>query len=137
MANLPAPRVTPSRPFSHSGVDYAGPFLLRQSRERGVKSYKGYISVFVCLASKAVHLEVVSDYSAQAFLMAFRRFVSRRGLCNTVYSDQGTTFVGADRELRELHQQDSKWSSKVIHQLSIEGVKWKFNPPGAPHFRGI
>ncbi|XP_025266779.1 uncharacterized protein LOC112638780 [Camponotus floridanus] len=96
MGNLPRERVTPARPFLRTGVDYAGPILIRASKGRGHKASKGFIAVFVCLSTKAVHLEAVTDYTAEAFLAAFRRFVSRRGLCSDVFSDCGTNFVGAD-----------------------------------------
>ncbi|KMQ90717.1 hypothetical protein RF55_9495 [Lasius niger] len=85
----------------------------------------------------AVHLDVVSDYTTEAFLAAFRRFVSRRGLCEEVYSDCGTNFVGADRELRELFRASSSDSRRIAHAATTEGVKWHFNPPSAPHFGGL
>ncbi|XP_071055491.1 uncharacterized protein [Onthophagus taurus] len=61
MGELPAPRVCPAPPFTHTGVDYAGPIQIRTTKGRGHKSYKGYIAVFVCLTTKAIHLEAVSD----------------------------------------------------------------------------
>lgn len=97
MGNLSAARTTPSRPFLHSGLDYAGPFQVRTSKGRGHKSHKSYPALFVCSSTRAIHLELVSDYSSEAFLAAFRRFVSRRGLPSDLYSDNGTTFVGADK----------------------------------------
>ncbi|KYN43234.1 hypothetical protein ALC56_02419 [Trachymyrmex septentrionalis] len=60
MGDLPESRVTPSRPFQHSRVDYARPVLLRTSRSRGHNAHKTYIAVFVCLSTRAVHLEVIS-----------------------------------------------------------------------------
>lgn len=81
MGSLPSVRCTPARPFLHSGVDYAGPINIRTTKGRGHRSYKGYICLFVCMSTRALHLEVVSDISTQAFLAAFRRFVSRRGHC--------------------------------------------------------
>ena len=107
MGDLPLQRVRQFRPFLHSGVDYAGPIHLRFSKGRGAKSYKGYISVFVCLSTRAVHLEVVTGYSAEDFLGAYKRFVARRGICATLKSDCGLNFVGADKELRLLLQQAS------------------------------
>uniref|UniRef100_A0ABD2VVW4 Integrase zinc-binding domain-containing protein n=1 Tax=Trichogramma kaykai TaxID=54128 RepID=A0ABD2VVW4_9HYME len=90
MASLPEPRVTPSRPFTVTGIDYAGPFALRTSKGRGQKSFKGYVAIFVCFAT--IPLEVVSDYRTKTFLMALRRFFAKRGLSRTMYSDCGTTF---------------------------------------------
>ncbi|KMQ81679.1 hypothetical protein RF55_25575, partial [Lasius niger] len=70
MGDLPRERVAPSRPFQHTGVDLAGPVWLRTTKGRGHKAYKGFLVVFVCFSSRAVHLEVASDYSAEAFLAA-------------------------------------------------------------------
>lgn len=77
MGDLPACRVTPARPFLQVGLDYAGPFTLLASRGRGQRTHKGYVAVFLCLTTRAVHLEAVSDYSTEAFLAALRRFTSR------------------------------------------------------------
>ncbi|CAK1596495.1 unnamed protein product [Parnassius mnemosyne] len=102
MGQLPAVRVTPTRPFKCSGVDYAGPIQLRVSKGRGHRSYKGYICLFVCMATRAIHLEVVSDLTSEGFLQAFKRFVARRGHCQEIWSDNGTNFVGASKELAHL-----------------------------------
>ncbi|KMQ87344.1 hypothetical protein RF55_13385 [Lasius niger] len=134
MGNLPPRRVIPARPFLHAGVDYAGPILIRTSKGRGHRAHKGFIAVFVCLCSKAVHLEVVSDYTTDAFLAAFRRFISRRGLCERVYSDCGTNFIGADRILRELFSASLSDGRHIAHAAATQGIKWQFNPPAAPHF---
>ena len=137
MGDLPAKRVQSARPFAHSGVDYAGPYLLRTSRHRGYKSYKGYFAVFICLCTKAVHLEVVAGYDTAAFLAAFRRFISRRGPCYSLTSDQGTNFVGADAELRLLQSAGSDFRYALKQDLEKIGTSWAFNPPGAPHFGGL
>ncbi|XP_076660848.1 uncharacterized protein LOC143364322 [Halictus rubicundus] len=100
MGNLPVSRVTPARPFSTSGLDYAGPFQIKSSKGRGHKSYKGYIVLFICFASRAIHLEAVSDLTTKIFLAAYKRFASRRGICTNLFSDNATTFQAADKELR-------------------------------------
>lgn len=137
LANLPPFRIRPSRPFLKSGVDYAGPFNLRASAGRGQKSFKGYIAVFICLCTRAVHLELVSSYAAKEFIAAFRRFTSRRGFCSDLYSDRGTTFVGADKELKQLFQKSTPFVFEISESLSNVGTNWHFNPPAAPHFGGI
>ena len=137
MAPLPTVRLAPSRPFTSTGVDYAGPFAVRTSKGRGQRSSKGYVAIFVCMVTRAVHIEVVSDYSAPTFLMAFWRFTSRRGLCREVFSDNGTTFQGADSELRRLFQEASSFSQEVASALTCDGISWSFIPPRAPHFGGI
>ncbi|CAK1601292.1 unnamed protein product [Parnassius mnemosyne] len=133
MRSLPAVRCTPARPFLHSGVDYAGPINIRTSKCRGHHAYKGYICVFVCMVTRAIHLEAVSDLSTQGFLSAFRRFVSRRGYCSQIWSDNGTNFVGAARELNEL----KSIQQSVAEQVEAEGTQWHFIPPHAPHFGGL
>ncbi|KMQ87939.1 bel12-ag transposon polyprotein [Lasius niger] len=137
MGHLPQGRVTPGRPFLHTGVDYAGPIRIRTTKGRGHKAYKGFIAVFVCLCSRAVHLEAVSDYTTDAFLAALRRFTARRGLCSDIYSDCGTNFVGADRELRSLFRASSPDGHRIAQATSTNGIRWHFNPPAAPHFGGL
>ncbi|XP_071579556.1 uncharacterized protein [Temnothorax nylanderi] len=136
MADLPAARVTASRPFTHVGVDYAGPIWLRTSKGRGQKATKAFLAIFVCLSTKATHLEVVSDYTTDAFLAAFRRLVSRRGLCSCLYSDRGTNFVGADAQLRDFFKA-AITNNRISDALANEGVEWRFNPPAAPHLGGL
>ena len=137
MGQLPPARIlNPKKAFEHCGLDYAGPLSLRIAPGRGQKSHKGYIALFVCLASRAIHLELVSNYSTPAFLDAFTRFCSRRGLPNTVYSDNGTTFVGADRELTQAYRSalnDSNFLNKTVS----DNISWQFIPPHAPHFGGL
>lgn len=133
MGSLPPSRCTPTRPFLHTGVDYAGPINIRTTKGRGHRSYKGYLCLFVCMSTRAVHLEVVSDMTTQAFLAAFRRFVSRRGHCAKLWSDNGTTFVGASRELQQL----SSIQSSVAEHLESNGTECHFIPPHSPNFGGL
>lgn len=78
MSDLSAERVNPSRPFTCTGLDYAGPFSLRLSKGRGQRTLKGYVALFICFATRAIHLELVSDLTTGIFLQAYRRFVGRR-----------------------------------------------------------
>ncbi|KAG5309734.1 L259 protein, partial [Acromyrmex insinuator] len=88
-----------------SGVDYAGPIQIREGRRRGrISLSKGYIALFVCFHTKAVHLEAVTKLTTEAFLTALWKFTARRGLCTTLYLDNATNFVGAARELTEPYQ---------------------------------
>jgi hypothetical protein len=95
------------------------------------------VALFICLSTKAVHLEAVSSYDAISFIAAFKRFTSRRGHCATLHSDQGSNFVGADRELRKLFDKSSGHCKEIAQKLAKEGTSWHFNPPAAPHFGGI
>lgn len=133
MGSLPSIRCSPARPFLHSGVDYAGPINIRTSKGRGHHSYKGYICLFVCMSTRALHLEVASDMSTQSFLAAFRRFVSRRGHCSKIWSDNGTTFVGAARELQQLASNEAM----LADHMASNGTEWHFIPPHSPNFGGL
>ncbi|KAL0884187.1 hypothetical protein ABMA27_016192 [Loxostege sticticalis] len=138
MGSLPSVRVTPARAFINSGVDYAGPIMLRTSKGRGHKAYKGYICLFVCMVTKAVHIEVVSDLTSRGFLEAFKRFVARRGHCANLHSDNGTNFVGASKELKDmLNAESSRMINEVIEALAVQGTTWHFIPPRAPNFGGL
>lgn len=136
MGQLPASRIVPSRPFLHTGVDYAGPITIKTWRGRAAKTYKGYLAIFVCFSSSAVHLELVTEYSTEAFIAAYKRFTGRRGICSFLYSDCGTNFVGADAALRKMFNSTSKEIPHLIDLLANDGTKWSFNPPSAPHFGG-
>lgn len=125
--DLPASRVNQVKPFYATGVDFAGPFSVTPYRARGLKSLKVYVCLFVCFTIKAVHLELVSSLSTDAFLAALRRFIARRGRCALLFSDCGTNFVGANRELLQ----------HMEHASEVEKIKWAFNPPSAPHFGGL
>lgn len=138
MGNLPASRVTPSRPFVKTGVDYCGPFWVHY-KVRGKKPHKVYIAVFVCFSTKAVHLEVVTELTTDAFIGALKRFLSRRGRCQTIYSDNATNFLGARNQLEELNKAifANNSQEKIMQSCSKEGIEFKFIPPRAPHFGGL
>ena len=101
MASLPTSRLKTSlRAFSRAAVDFAGPFLTIQGREK--RREKRYLCLFTCFASRTVHLEIAYGLETVAFLNAFYRMASRRGLPEDIFSDNGTNFKGADAELRSL-----------------------------------
>lgn len=138
MGLLPEARVKPSKPFASTGVDYCGPINIRFSPGRGSKSYKGYICLFVCMVTRAVHLEAVTDLTAKGFIAAFRRFTSRRGFCHDMFSDNGTNFVGADRQLREIFDSaKSSLPTEIAELLTLHRTTWHFIPPHSPNFGGL
>lgn len=96
-----------------------------------------WICTFICYSTRAVHLELVQDYlTSKTFLAAFERFSLRRGVPSQVFSDNGTNFVGADRELKAnfaLICDSQLWHS----QLALLNVTWRFYPPGGPHHGGL
>ena len=139
MGQLPAARVMPSPPFSTTGVDYAGPFMLKKGHTRRPVLIKAYIAVFVCFSTKATHLEIISDITTEAFLAGLKRFVARRGLPNTIHSDNGSNFKGAKKDLQELYKflQTTSTTSSVSQYLLTQRVHWETIPERAPHFGGL
>lgn len=139
MADLPESRITESSPFRCTGVDFFGPFLIKEKKARNKTFIKTYGCVFVCMSTKAVHIELAIDMSSQGFLAAFRRFVSRRGLPEYVYSDNGTNFVGANRELLEIYKlfDTSEFKKDISNYALSNRIEWHFNPPVSPHFGGL
>ena len=135
MAPLPSSRLKlPLRSFIRTAVDYGGPFLTKQGR--GKPRQKRYLCLFTCLASRAVHLEVAYGLDTDSFMRAFCRMSNRCGLPEEMISDNGTNFVGAKEELDKLAKQIIH-NDKLKENLVNKGVKWTFNPPGAPHFGGV
>ncbi|GFW35715.1 uncharacterized protein TNCV_4435641 [Trichonephila clavipes] len=122
MGSLPRQRVNPSFPFLHTGIAYCGPFFIRYKHQRKGTYQKIYVAIFVCLASKAIHLEIVSDLTTDAFLATLKRFVARRGKCATISSDNAKNFVGANRELKRLHNLLKFPEEKLSSYLSSEGI---------------
>ncbi|XP_043468337.1 uncharacterized protein LOC122502381 [Leptopilina heterotoma] len=137
MGNLPAERVTSSRAFAYTGLVYAGPFKIKLSRN---VTGKAYLCVFVCMATKAMHLELASDLSTNTFLNALKRFISRRGKCLSIHSDNGLNFVGAKNELQQIVKSlltESESKTKIAKFVSENSIAWNFIPPYSPHMGGL
>ncbi|XP_051864244.1 uncharacterized protein LOC127566261 [Drosophila albomicans] len=116
MGDLPKKRASYSRPFTHTGVDFAGPFEVKNN-------------------TKAIHLEATSDLTTEKFLAAFSRFIARRGCPYQMYSDNGKTFVEADKVISNDFLEATR--ECIIAQHAHKSLSWHFNPPGAPHMGGL
>ncbi|XP_050293738.1 uncharacterized protein LOC126734245 [Anthonomus grandis grandis] len=138
MGDLPKTRVSAKGPFVDVGVDYAGPFLYKDRKGRGCRTFKCYLCVFVCLTVKAVHLELVTDLSTNKFLEAFQRFIARRGKPANIYSDNGTNFIGASNHLKELGQFLKSNKNDIIRECGANlNINWHFIAAYSPHHGGI
>ena len=135
MGDLPEMRVTPSRAFTHCGIDYAGFYNIKDGKSRTRTFIKCYLCIFVCLATKAVHVELVTELTSDAFMNAFKR----RGLCKNIYTDNGTNFVGANNELNKICKilENLPNHSKYQSYFNENGVRWHFIPARSPHFGGM
>lgn len=137
MGSLPKHRSSIAMPFVNCGIDYCGPFHLKTSNRRNAPIQKAYGAIFVCCATTAIHCELVTSLSTEAFIAALKRFIARRGKVQNMYSDNGTNFVGANNELKKIHQQHMKDCDKINTAFAQEGIKWHFIPPNSPHFGGL
>lgn len=139
MGNLPRDRVNQARPFLNTGVDYCGPFFIKEKKFRNRGKVKVYCAIFVCFVTKACHIELVTDSTTEAFLGSLRRFFAQRGKCLNLYSDNATNFVGANRELKSLNDfvNSNSFKQTVSDSLSSQGIQWHFSPPRSPHFGGL
>ena len=139
MSDLPAARVSPAPPFTSVGIDFAGPLTLKKGHTRKPIYVKSYLCVFVCFATKAVHLELAADLSSEAFIAVLTRFVARRGCPNAIWTDNGSNFVGAQRELQEIYTllENQQTKGDIINFLNARRITWHFSPGRAPHHGGI
>ena len=132
MLHLPASRLEGKvHPFSNWGMDYFGPFQLKHCW----KTVNLWIFLFTCFSTRAVHLKIVSTLDTQSCLDAIYKKVALPGFPETMLSDNGTDFVGAAREFRELFSllngtQPEEGAAKLR-------ISWTFKSPGAPHFGGV
>ncbi|XP_033228948.1 uncharacterized protein LOC117180562 [Belonocnema kinseyi] len=139
MENLPKTRLSLTQPIFDVGVDFCGPFYTKEHRHRNRTKIKTYVSVFVCFATKDVHLELASDLTTDAFLACLKRFFARRGIAQSMNSDNAKNFVGANNDLKKVSKQLTEMieSNKDQEFLSSKEINWRFIPPRAPHFGGL
>ena len=131
MAPLPADRVGGfNPPFTHTGLDYFGPIVVKSGRTNP----KRWICLLTCMATRAVHLEVVHSMDTNSLLMAVQRFIDRRGKPALMRSDNGTNFVSGRKVLERTQ---ILGSDHLKRGITDKGIDWVFNPPHAPHFGGV
>ena len=139
MGDLPDHRISPARPFDYTGVDFAGPFDVKRGHTRKPVLVKAYACLFVCMSTKAVHIDCTEDLSTASFMLCFERFINRRGFPRHVYSDNGSNFIGAARTLgtpTQLPYDLQDFTAKTA-DLQAHGVSWHFIPARSPHCGGI
>ncbi|XP_064470123.1 uncharacterized protein LOC135384870 [Ornithodoros turicata] len=122
-APLPDVRTNPTHPFETTGVDFAGPLYIKASKGYESSS-KSYILLFTCATTRSIHLELVTDTTAKAFLMAFRRFISRRGTPSIIYSDNALAFKKASRDIQDLWRIMRSTESQDF--MSARRINWRF-----------
>ncbi|UYV76477.1 hypothetical protein LAZ67_14000520 [Cordylochernes scorpioides] len=123
-APLPTNRIHLGKPFQVTGIDLFGPLLLRNNT-------KTWVALFTCGVYRAVHMEVIQGLDTPSFLMALRRFISRRGRPLVIYSDNGTNFAKTNKLLSHID-----WD-QMSNYSSAQKIIWKFNPPVSPWWGGF
>ena len=117
--------------FANVGVDYFGPFTVKTGR----RNEKRWFCLCTCLTVRVVLREIVPKLDTDSCLNAIMRFIAQKGKPMKMISDNGTNFVGADREFKEYV---AAWNKEKIEEhLVQQGIRWKFNSPAAAHFGGV
>ena len=132
MADLPPDRLECIPPFTYCGVDLFGPFLIREKRS----DVKRYGVIFTCLVSRGVHIEMAYSLSTDAFIQTLRKFLAIRGPIRLLRCDNGTNFVGANKE---LSKSINGVRSEVLRTFLLENnceFEFRMNPPSASHMGG-
>ena len=127
--DLPTERVSADPPFNNTGIDFAGPLYIHTAE---AKESKAYVCIFTCASTRALHLEVTEGLSANTFLLAFRRFCSRRGIPSIILSDNAKTFKHCAKEIMKIIR------SEEVHQyLSNKQITCTFIAEKAPWWGGV
>lgn len=143
MGNLPALRVNQAHAFEHTFVDCFGPIKAKSSFLRSRIPIKLWGIVFVCAATKAAHLEILSSMTAESYIMALKRFFARRGLCKTLIHDNGGNFVRGSRLIKAQSEsfiaelEDKKLQKEIIDFCANQKINFLFNAPYSPHIVGL
>jgi hypothetical protein len=130
MASLPPERTEEAPPFTYCGFDCFGPFIVKEGR----KELKRYGLLFSCMNSRGVHIELLDDMTSDAFINALRCFISIRGPVRRLFSDRGSNFIGAERQLREELE---KMKDPLKRFLQGKQCEFVFNTPSSSHMGGV
>ena len=133
LPDLPACRVSDDLPFAHTGLDFAGSLYVQESPDRNCKdSIKVYMCLFTCASTRAIYLELTRGLNADSFLLAFKRFVGRRGLPATLLSDNTKTFRSCSKEVQSIFL-----STEVFQYLTNQRTSWRFIVANVPWWGGF
>ena len=127
---LPSFRVSKAPAFTYTGVDFAGPLYVKVSSCDA--SEKVWICLYTCCVIRAIHLEIVTELTTQAFIRCFKRFTARRGIPVKILSDNRLTFKAADKMISSILNHPT-----VKEYFTGVRVQWTFNLEKAPWWGGI
>ncbi|XP_077397336.1 BCAS3 microtubule associated cell migration factor isoform X1 [Festucalex cinctus] len=138
MSALPLECTNRANPFEYTTLDLFGPFEVRDAVKKRTRK-KVWGVVYCCMASRAVHADLVDDQSSESFLQAYSRFTSLRGHPKKLWSDRGTNFLGARPALKELHRHLACLQKASVEDAAARnGTEWQwdFHPADSPHRNG-
>ena len=119
MPPLPSERLAAQNPFAVCGIDYCGPYYVKQGRSQ----HKVWIALFTCFVSRGIHLELVTDLSADSFLGALKTMSWSKCPPKVIMTDNATNFTKASKILKEISK-----SNKVREELNLKGINWIWTP---------
>ena len=129
---LPSARVNYVKPFQNTGIDIMGPFAVKHG---GRGSCKRWVLLSTCMPTRAISLLPVKDMSTPTLINALIKLHNQFPGIEAIYSDNGSNFKGASREIKEAV---NSWNKELINEeLMSKGITWNFGPPNAPHTGGV
>ena len=133
MADLPVKRSMEAPSFTYCGVDMFGPYLIKERRSQ----LKRYGALFTCFSCRAIHMEITNALDTDSFILALRRFMARRGAVRSIWSDNGTNFVGTRNELQQgFKEMNHNKIKNFLREKGADWIDWHHNPPAASHMGG-
>ena len=134
MNDLPEERLIEEPRFSYCGLDIFGLFLVKE----GSKIHKSYGAMYICLCSRATHIETTNSMATDSFIQALRKLIIRRGNIRIIRSNNGSNFVGASTELKRTFSEiDKKKINGFFMKLGGECLIWRYNPTNANNMGGV
>lgn len=122
---LPTFRTEFTEPFTVTGGDFAGPLLYKSGRDQ---TSKAYIALFTCASTRAVHLRLCKEMTAEEFKRGLKEFVARRGSPEQIVSENAKTFQSTKKWLSTLRKNED-----LFNYLATKDIEWKFNLARAPY----
>ena len=122
--------------FTNSGVNMFGPFLIKEGR----KELKRYGILFTYLSGRAVHIECACSLETDSFIQALHCFVAqRRGNIRVSCSNNGSNFVGAQKELEKAYKEmDYQKTEFFLQNIGADYINWHRTPlPASSHMGGV
>ena len=119
--DLPKSRLEPGVAFKNVGIDYCGPYAVYNVYNKNNETFKAWIALITCQTSRAIYVDLATNYSGDACISVLRRFINRRGIPEMIFSDKGTSFTAENVQNYALNQM----------------IRWEFSLDKAPWFNGF